>query len=67
MLSVVVTRVVPVSEFVSVTVAPGTTALAGSMTVPCNPLETVCPNRQAAKSVKAQRICASFLIIINTP
>jgi hypothetical protein len=52
------------SELASVTAAPGTTAPAGSRTVPCKALETVCPDRQAAKSATIHKSNAIFLVVI---
>ena len=59
-LSEVAVRVLPVSVPISLICAFGTTALAGSTTVPCSELETVCPNRQAVRIVSTQRICVNF-------
>src|SRR5258708_5493098 len=60
--SVAPDRLVPVLVSVKVTGAFGTTAFAGSTTVPCNELDTVCADRQTARSVKMHRISASLLI-----
>ena len=62
-LSVVAARLFPVSVSIKVTVAPGTTALAGSNTVPSSVADTVCAIAHAAAKRSTHTRRAALLLI----